>query len=42
MKTIKYLLISLAIAFAIAGCAGGSGGANLDAYDKGQMHEITS
>ena len=25
MKTLKYLIISLAIAFAIAGCSGGSG-----------------
>ena len=30
MKTIKYLIAGLAIAFALAGCAGGSGTANFD------------
>lgn len=30
MKTLKYIFASLAIAVAIAGCAGGSGTTNLD------------
>ena len=31
MKTLKYLIAALAVAFALAGCAGGSGSANFDA-----------
>ena len=30
MKLIKYLIAGLAIAFALAGCAGGSGASNFD------------
>lgn len=30
MKTIKYIMLSLVIAVAIAGCSGGSGSMNLD------------
>jgi len=30
MKTLKYLIAGLAVAFALAGCAGGSGVANFD------------
>jgi len=33
MKALKYIIISLAIAFAIAGCAGGSGSMNLDTHE---------
>ena len=34
MKTLKYLIAALAIAFALAGCAGGSGAASFDAADE--------
>jgi len=34
MKTLKYLIAALAVAFALAGCAGGSGMANFDDIDS--------
>lgn len=38
MKTLKYLLITMVIAFAIAGCTGGTGASNemsnLDTFDR--------
>ena len=38
MKTLKYLIAGLAVAFALAGCAGGSGSASFDSMDSGPLH----
>ena len=35
MKTLKYIIASLVIAIAVAGCAGGTGTANLDTHGDG-------
>ena len=37
MKTLKYLIVALAVAFALAGCAGGSGSANFDSTNEGPL-----
>ena len=38
MTTLKYLIAGLAVAFALAGCAGGSGSMNFDSTDNTPLH----
>lgn len=42
MKTLKYLAFTLAVAFALAGCASGSGVHNFDSFEDSTQVEISS
>ena len=43
MKTLKYLIAALAVAFALAGCAGGMGSSNFDGfYPAEEQEELVS
>ena len=42
MKTLKYIAFTLAVAFAFAGCASGSGTHNFDTFEDSTQHEISS
>ncbi|NQY94181.1 MAG: hypothetical protein HRT43_08465 [Campylobacteraceae bacterium] len=39
MKTFKYIAFALALAFALAGCVGGSGMTNFDGFDNSSPND---
>lgn len=41
MKKVKYIIVSLALALFIAGCAGSSGMSNLDHFDSDRLYYPT-
>jgi len=40
MKTLRYTIVSLAIALFIAGCASGSGVHNFDTYESANSEQL--